>query len=86
MITQRYLQIMSDQELLGGSSVAFLLLALGAFSEAQNLRQIRSAVYLAATGALVVAITTFALAVWKSYQIHQLVKCLALLPPNTRCP
>lgn len=76
IITQRYLQMMNDQELLSGSAVAFLLLSLGAFSETQNLRQIRSAVYLAASGALVVACTTFAMAVWKSYQAHLLVQSL----------
>lgn len=79
-VTEQYLRLYQEKELLAGSSLALLLLAFGAWSETRNLPQLRWAIILSGMASLVLAVLTLYLASSKGQAAHALVEAVLLLP------
>ncbi|MCU0633823.1 MAG: hypothetical protein MUE41_03020 [Gemmatimonadaceae bacterium] len=71
-IGQVYLQLRQEQGILGGSAVGMLVIATGAFAERRNLPDVRAAVSLAATLAVIASALCVAGAVVKGKEAHAL--------------
>jgi hypothetical protein len=76
-----YVQLMQDRAVLAGSSIAFLVLAVGAISEVANLEHIRSSVIALAILAIgLVGVLVF-VAVMKTKEAHTLADAVVKYKP-----
>ncbi len=69
-VTQQYLKLRQEKEVLSGSFIALVLLAIGALSEISNLPFLRVVIVIAAIGSFIVALGFLWLAVSKGSEAH----------------
>lgn len=79
-----FLQLRQDRAVLAGSSLSFIALSAGAFSEISNLPHIRAGVIFLASGTLLLAALFFWLAGAKTLESHQLAA--AVVPDFVGAP
>ena len=85
LVATAYLELRQRQELLGGSAIGVLLLALGAFSERRNLPEVRGAVTVAGSLALVAALLCLAGSVASGREAHALAGAMRMMTvPSAR--
>lgn len=80
---QVYVQLMHERSVLAGSSLACLVLCLGALSERRNLPNLSGSIIVIALGALLLAVLLFYFAGRKSADAHFLVKQVVLFEPTS---
>jgi hypothetical protein len=78
---QYYMQLRQDRAVIAGSSIAFVILAVGALSEIANLSHIKGSVVTLAVGSLALACLLFWLAAQKTSEAHYLaIKIVEHIP------
>lgn len=79
-VTEQYLQLRHEKEILSGGFVALVLLTFGAISETRNLSELRKIIILAALGTFLLALVTLGLAILKGEAAHTLAISVQALP------
>ena len=82
-ITQQYLKLRQEKEILSGSFIALILLTIGAFSEISNLPSLKAVIIIAAIGSFVIALGFLWLAISKGVEAHSLAEAIKSLPQTT---
>ena len=79
-ITQIFLQLKHDREILAGSFIGLILLGIGAISETSNLPHLRRVIIIAAIGSFILAFVTLGLGIYMGGEAHLLASALTISP------
>src|SRR6185436_12363728 len=80
VLTQEYLQLKQERDVLGGAALSLIVLAIGAISDSRNLPHLKSIVIGAAVATLVAAIALFFASGLKNRQAHTLASVVREAP------